>query len=353
MSELNPTTSSSNQAVSKKSFQPLASNWCHSVSQLVKVNFEWTIDNILLQDELTSTPFFAEEYPDFKWKLKLETKEKTFSINVLLNEEKRLSKSVGLKMAVIDKMREKVFPIEKSVPKNASLPVCLFLVSRDAVLKKSDTLLINGNITIYCEVEIIMPKEPVAGKTALGLFTSSIDCKDDLIHNLEELFESMKLSDVIFDVDGQNFEGHMAILSARSQIFASMFDDPTNDCIGFKIKVRDCEPAVFKRILRYIYTGWVPFAEEGEDVSYETIAKLLAAAEKFLLENLKNECEKHLIDRMSTENCGQMFSLADYHSADYLKQCALDFLSRFPLKMDAEEEEGNQDEEDDGSRNWK
>ena len=36
----------------------------------------------------------------------------------------------------------------------------------------------------------------------------------------------------------------------------------------------------------------MPFTHASEDVSYETTAKLLAAAEKYLLEKLKNECEK-------------------------------------------------------------
>ena len=91
----------------------------------------------------------------------------------------------------------------------------------------------------------------------------------------------------------------------------------------------------------------MPFTHASEDVSYETTAKLLAAAEKYLLEKLKNECEKHLINGMSIENCGRMIDLADFHSADYLKQCAMDFLSRFPLNMEAEPKE------EEGSRNWK
>lgn len=53
-------------------FRPIASNWCHSMSQLVKVDFEWTIHHVLRyelnrQGVVISEPFSAQEIPNCKW----------------------------------------------------------------------------------------------------------------------------------------------------------------------------------------------------------------------------------------------------------------------------------------------
>ncbi len=55
-------------------FRPIASNWCHSMSQLVKVDFEWTIHHVLRyelnrQGVVISEPFSAQEIPNCKWML--------------------------------------------------------------------------------------------------------------------------------------------------------------------------------------------------------------------------------------------------------------------------------------------
>jgi hypothetical protein len=52
--------------------RPIASNWCHSMSQLVKVDFEWTIHHVLRyelnrQGVVISEPFSAQEIPNCKW----------------------------------------------------------------------------------------------------------------------------------------------------------------------------------------------------------------------------------------------------------------------------------------------
>ncbi len=57
-------------------FPPMASNWCHSVCDVVKVDFEWVIHHFELQKRdrkgnFQSTLFSPEcdDKPDFTWDL--------------------------------------------------------------------------------------------------------------------------------------------------------------------------------------------------------------------------------------------------------------------------------------------
>ena len=57
-------------------FLPIANNWCHSMSQLVKMDFEWTIHHLLRyelngQAVIISRPFSAEETLNCKWMLQV------------------------------------------------------------------------------------------------------------------------------------------------------------------------------------------------------------------------------------------------------------------------------------------
>jgi hypothetical protein len=58
---------------------------------------------------------------------------------------------------------------------------------------------------------------------------------------------------------------------------------------------------------------------------------LMAAADKYLLDQLKIECENHLIRQMSADNCIELLLLTDRNPpADDLKQAAIDFFRRSP-----------------------
>jgi hypothetical protein len=73
-------------------------------------------------------------------------------------------------------------------------------------------------------------------------------------------------------------------------------------------------------MLRYIYTGKV-------DKSDTMAPELMAAAEKYQLEQLKNICEGTLIDGLSVDNAVDLLIMADTYSAAMLKNKTLDFIS--------------------------
>lgn len=108
----------------------------------------------------------------------------------------------------------------------------------------------------------------------------------------------MHLSDITFNIDGREFPAHKLILAARSEVFAAMFQHPTKENLTNRITIEDVEPEVFHELLRFVYTGRV-----SSDKMESLAAGLFIAADKYLLDDLKLECENYLLHNMSPDNC--------------------------------------------------
>jgi speckle-type POZ protein len=68
-------------------------------------------------------------------------------------------------------------------------------------------------------------------------------------------------------------------------------------------------------------------------------AGILAAADKYLLEQLKIECETQLIHRMSAENCLELLLITDeHHPAFHLRKYAVKFFRQFSGEVTATDE---------------
>ena len=315
-------------------FQPIASNWCHSVGEPVKVDFEWTIHDYELRgtNGLPSAYFpavKAQNQPTGRWRLYLHDGGLHLYTNPVPTHEMRV------KTAFVNAKREKVFlseitSIEKSITVNST--------PRAARLDKSNGLLVNGALTIYCEIETFENPKDVSGHTAVGIKQPS-NGKEKLLEDFANLFENTEHGDVTFKVRGQEFQAHKNILATRSPVFSAMFQHPSKEKMTGIVDVADIEPDVFNELLRYIYTGEVPI-----NVMDEVAVGLLAAADKYLLKELKKACGDHLIKNMSPKNCLQLFSLEENDPAFYLMENAVDYIRRFPEEVMATEEWKNASE---------
>ena len=266
----------------------------------------------------------SEENPDFKWKLTLRPAD--MSLILSLNDVAFiLQNPARVKFAIVNKKREKVFPLETYLPLQTRLPKTFILFSREILFRGAEDLLVNGDLTIYCLVEYLMPKDSVSGQANYLHVQPS---NDQLAKDFEGLFENMKFSDVTLCLDGRKFRAHKSILSARSPVFSAMFEHPTKEKLSDFVDITDVEPEVFQEVLRYIYTGRIPTSRMEE-----IACGLMAAADKYLLEKLKQDCENYLMNKISTENCVEYFSLADRHSAEDLKKHASDLVRRFPAEV--------------------
>jgi speckle-type POZ protein len=134
------------------------------------------------------------------------------------------------------------------------------------------------------------------------------------------------------NIRGRVFPAHKLILATRSEVFAAMFQHQTKEQSSNQITIEDVEPEVFQELLRFIYTGRVSL-----DKMETMAAGLLFAADKYLLDRLKKECENYLLHHMSPDNCVVLLLHGNrLNLAEHLKEAAKFFL-RFPLKVMATE----------------
>jgi speckle-type POZ protein len=138
------------------------------------------------------------------------------------------------------------------------------------------------------------------------------------VDNFNQLFNRKSLSDVVIEVQQEKFEVHKAILAAHSPVFLTMFHSDLTEKQTNTLKIEGIEPAVFKEVLRFIYTDQV---EKLDELAVE----LMAVADRYMLELLKSKCEAHLAGKITVENCVDLLMLADLHSAVGLKTFVLDF----------------------------
>jgi speckle-type POZ protein len=155
-----------------------------------------------------------------------------------------------------------------------------------------------------------------------------MNCSNGLITHMETLFDTMQLSDVVFNIEDRQFSAHKNILVARSEVFAAMFQHPTKESLTNQITIEDVEPEVFQELLRFIYTGRVLLDK------METLASgLFIAADKYLLDELKRKCENYLLYHMSPDNCVLFLLHGDLNNPSKYLNGAAKFFRHYTIEV--------------------
>ncbi|KAL7298793.1 hypothetical protein TKK_0008537 [Trichogramma kaykai] len=137
--------------------------------------------------------------------------------------------------------------------------------------------------------------------------------------NFEWIFLDKNFSDVVLrTANEKEIPAHKLVLATASPVFKAMFNHDKSQSVD----MIDISYDAAVEMLRYIYTGSV------ETQEYSLAAEVLAAAEKYQLEKLKNECEQILISQLSTENVIEALQIADTYNAKHLEKKAVDFVKR-------------------------
>ena len=85
-----------------------------------------------------------------------------------------------------------------------------------------------------------------------------------------------------------------------------------------KVDIEDIDSEVVRELLHFIYTGSV-----NENVLKEKARELLAAADMYQLDVLKNICEDHLCSNIQINNAVENLVFGDLHQASKLRSRAL------------------------------
>ena len=235
-----------------------------------------------------------------------------------------------VKIAVLNQRREEVTQLKKIGEPDPRAYGAVYYSYEISEQVAYNYLLSDGSLTICCEIENRIDKKTESNEDDIAVAANCVqpvNGVDQLTTRMERLFEDMTFSDVTLSVHGRQFQAHKCILTSSSKVFSAMFEHHTKETLSNHVEIEDIQPEVFNELLRFIYTGRSTLA------AMETMAaKLLVAADKYLLDKLKSECEVHLLRQMSADNCMDLLLLVSDQilSADNLKQGAIDFFQRFP-----------------------
>lgn len=294
-----------------------AGNWCRSEFETSRADLEWNVHVPCLEtttqwmEPLDSTLFSAKSTPDRLWKMQLTDMATDLKIQLFLTTpgvayyySAKLVDPVRVKIAILNKKRQKILQTVQALPRHSG--GSFIMMFPKAKIIENECQQFDGSLTFYSEIESYVKIEPVSGKANDDRDQQSMRNSDKLIDQQEKLFENMKYADVTIKTGGREFLAHKAILASRSQVFDAMFQHSTKEKLSNRVEIEDIQPDVFGQLLRFIYTGRLSLT------TMEAMAVgLYAAADKYFLDQLKAECEDHLIRRMSPENCIQLLLDAD------------------------------------------
>lgn len=176
----------------------------------------------------------------------------------------------------------------------------------------------NNFLTIVCKIDVKLAEEGAVSSKLLPFEQRlpSIN-QPPLSDSFARLFESEAFADVTFAIQGTKLKAHRPILAARSQYFNAMFSKESAEPI---IKISDCEPAIFKSILKYIYTNKIP-----ADIA-AVAQNLLLAADRYGLGALARACEHHLCQNISMMTYVKTLKFADLYSRLQIKKHVVNFI---------------------------
>ncbi len=148
-----------------------------------------------------------------------------------------------------------------------------------------------------------------------NLYLSQMDAIIGLTTNY--LFLQQTNCDVQFNftLTSEKIGAHKSILSARSPVFAAMFRHPMQESKTGQVTIDEIERNVFYQLLHFIYSGRtsVPLTET-------TAQQLLAAADKYNIKELKNECARFLLPYVNETTAQVTFEIAVMFNLHNLKE---------------------------------
>lgn len=152
----------------------------------------------------------------------------------------------------------------------------------------------------------------------------------DMGQSLKYLLDAELGCDIVFRVGEEAFKGHKLILAARSPVFRAQFFGLIGNPKTDELEIEDIEPSVFKAMLQYIYSDELPDLIEitgstSTCTSTIVMQHLLAAADRFGLDRLKELCEAKLCEEVNVDTVATTLSLAEQHRCPQLKAICLKF----------------------------
>ncbi|KAL6907754.1 hypothetical protein ACP4OV_001924 [Aristida adscensionis] len=139
--------------------------------------------------------------------------------------------------------------------------------------------------------------------------------------------------DVTFEVGGEVFRASSRVLAARSPVFRAELAVP-GTAPPARVLVDNMEAGVFKALLDFIYTDAVLPEVDDDGGKKEMAQRLLVAADKYGMMELKSICEAMLLAYVDADTAASILAVAERHGCHGLKEACFEFL-RIPSNLRA------------------
>ena len=221
---------------------------------------------------------------------------------------------------------------------------------------------LNKNSKLLPAASVNVPSYPTIGKNLIGL-----------------LYDAKSKFDCTFEVEGEKFNAHSLILSARSSVFAAMLRTGAAMREGKEgvCKLLDIKSDVFRLVLHFVYADELPirsnkagnesdaeaaidegardqpvgslalvgaldaaasageaattaatgYASDEVQLDVPMTQHLLVAADRFDLSRLRAMCEARLCESVDVETVADTLALAELNHASALKRACLFFIA--------------------------
>lgn len=302
------------------------------------INFTWAIERFSLYPDKIGgsikSPFFGGDGEDKIWQLELypggKHKDYKDHVSLYLNCKTANLITTDFKIKIEDYEGSLVSHIIPETEKNPQTTASTShqdfgvdkawgyrkFVERKKLFGTSEKLLPNDTLTVVCSLKVYLdPTDHVETRMA------KLINEDPSTNFLGDLYDTKKLSDVIFIVKGKTFDAHKCVLASCSAVFEAMFTNEMKEKETSEVKIDDVEANVFTEILRFVYTGKV---EKPEVLASD----LLFVADKYDLKNLKIYSQQEMLKNLNVETAVKYLVLSDLHSCDPLKQEVIEYISR-------------------------
>ncbi|CAM4556691.1 rho-related BTB domain-containing protein 3 isoform X2 [Lepidochelys kempii] len=188
------------------------------------------------------------------------------------------------------------------------------------------------------EVELILEKVKCILKTP-GKVNSAKNCRSHQTArplqlsdtSLKLFFNTHVLADVIFQIQGATVPAHRAVLVARCEVMAAMFNGSYIEANSFLVPVYGVSKDTFLSFLEYLYTDSCCPASILQAMS------LLICAEMYQVSRLQHICELYIITQLQSMPSRELASTslsvvsllrkAKFHNSDCLSTWLLHFIA--------------------------
>lgn len=145
--------------------------------------------------------------------------------------------------------------------------------------------------------------------------------------DFKDIFLNGNINDIVIKVQDKESRSHKCILAARSPAFLAVIMHDTKEKITRVVDIQDVEQNTFPDFLNYLYTGCM------ENLTLENALKLYTVADKYKINELKENCMNHMSENISIDNFCDIFTLSLRHDEKDLKEACIQFFSKNSLEI--------------------